>query len=176
MAIPPLITVPLVVSVYPNRCNLSSIHALWPKSMIQLYGKPYLVWQHPWPRLTGFYEVLSPNGYFSSVFSIGLKNIWRLSGTSASWLGILIILCVEGYDFVSRSIVAMSLQMNFSAVFIIWVFSSPNWRYAWCSSRMLLVLSVKQSKSSLFSCVVKYSVSWVRYSFVKIYKYLDTKK
>jgi len=35
----------------------------WPKSMIKLYGKPHLVWQYSWLRLTGLNRVLPPNGY-----------------------------------------------------------------------------------------------------------------
>ena len=108
--------------------------------MIQLQGKPHVVWQTPDWGWQNFMDFCPQMATLSSVFSIGLKNIWKLSGTSASWLGIsVILLCAVGYDFVSTSIVVMSLQMKFSAVFTIWVFSFPNWRFVCRSHRMLLI-------------------------------------
>jgi len=65
--------------------------------MIKLYGKPYLVWQYSWPSLTGLNKVLPQTATLSSVLAIGLKNIWRLTGTSANWQQMSVI-CVQTSD------------------------------------------------------------------------------
>ena len=135
-------------------------HPFWPKSMIKLYGKPHLVWQYSWQRLADLIKFCLQTATLLSVLAIGLKNIWRLAGTSTSWLSMSVILCVVGYDSRSKSIMAMSLHMNLHALLMIWIFPSLCSRLAWCSRKMLLVPSLRQSTSPLLWCVVKYKVSW----------------
>ena len=89
-------------------------------------------------------NVLPPNSNsLVCLGNTGLKNIWRLTGTSnsCSWLSLSVILCVVVYDNRSKSIMAMSLHMNLCALFMIRVFPSLCSRLAWCSRKMLLVPS-----------------------------------
>ncbi len=116
------------------------LRALWCSWMVGAWGMVHQHHQH-------ICNFCPKEQTHSSVFTIGFKNIWRLSGTSASWLGISVILCAVGYDFGSRSMVAMSLQIKFSAV---WVFSSPDWRLAWCSRS--LISETKHVHSPLLWC------------------------
>ena len=58
---------------------------------------------------------------------------------------------MDSYDFVKRSIVAISLRMNLSAVFI-WVFLFLNWTFEWCYHKILLVL---HNTSPLFPVIQK---------------------
>ena len=145
--------------MYHSRCNLLSIHFdqnLWSSCM----ASPSWCGNTPDRGRQALVKFCPQTATLLSVLTIGLKNVWRLAGTSASWLSMSVILCVVGYDFGSRSVMAMSLHMNLSAVFMIWVFSSPCSRLAWCSHRMLSVPSLRHSTSALLSCVVKYKVSW----------------
>ena len=108
-------------------------------------------------------NVLPPNSNsLVCLGNTGLKNIWRLTGTSnsCSWLSLSVILCVVVYDNRSKSIMAMSLHMNLCALFMIRVFPSLCSRLAWCSRKMLLVPSLRQSTSPLLWCVVKNKMSW----------------
>ena len=128
-----------------------------------------MVWQYSWQRLTALKTFCLQTATLLSVLAIGLKNIWRLTGTSTScsWLSLSVILCVVVYDNRSKSIMAMSLHMNLCALFMIWVFPSLCSRLAWCSRKMLLVPSLRQSTSPLLWCVVKYKVSWyISLSFI----------
>ena len=50
--------------------------------------------------------------------------------------------------------------MNLCALFMIRVFPSLCSRLAWCSRKMLLVPSLRQSTSPLLWCVVKNKMSW----------------
>ena len=128
----------------------------------QVIWQAHLVWQHSWQRLTALKTFCLQTATLLSVLAIGLKNIWRLTGTSTScsWLSMSVILCVVGYDSRSKSIMVMSLHINLHALFMIWVFPSLCSRLAGCSRKMLLVPSLRQSTSSLLWCVVKYKVSW----------------
>ena len=85
---------------------------------------------------TGLDKVLPPNSYSFSLHYRFQEHLKALRSECQLTLDISHTLCAVGYDFGSRSIRAMSLHMNFSAVFMIWVFSSPCWRLAWCSRRM----------------------------------------
>ena len=150
--------------------------------MIKLYGKPHLMWQYSWQRLADMIKFCLQTATLLLVLAIGFKNIWRLAGTSTSWLSMSVILCVVGYDSRSKSIMAMSLHMNLRALFMIWIFPSLCSRLAQCSHKMLLgpslchrllyilalkinkllllLLSLRQSTSPNLWCVVKYKVSW----------------
>ena len=115
------------------------------------------MWQYSWQRLTALKTFCLQTATLLSVLAIGLKNIWRLTGTSNSciWLSLSVILCVVVCDNRSKSIMAMSLHMNLCALFMIRVFPSLCSRLAWCSRKMLLVPSLRQSTSPLLWCVVK---------------------
>ena len=120
------------------------------------------MWQYSWQRLTALKTFCLQTATLLSVLAIGLKNIWRLTGTSNSciWLSLSVILCVVVCDNRSKSIMAMSLHMNLCALFMIRVFPSLCSRLAWCSRKMLLVPSLRQSTSPLLWCVVKNKMSW----------------
>jgi len=87
--------------------------------MIKLYRKPLVVWQYSWSRPTSLDKVLPQTATLSSVFTIGLKNVWKLSGTSASWLRISVMLCAVGYEFGSKSIMWMSLPPPKKVMFLV---------------------------------------------------------
>ena len=78
----------------------------------QVIWQAHLVWQYSWQRLTALIKFCLQTATLLSVLAIGLKNIWRLTGTSTScsWLSMPVILCVVGYDCRSKSIMAMAIQ------------------------------------------------------------------
>jgi len=87
------------------------------------------------------------------VLTIGLKNICRLAGTSASWVSMSVIVGVVGYYFGCRLI--MAVIMNLSAVLMIWVFSSLCSRLAdWQMLSQNTVCAIFEREHVYPSCVI----------------------
>ena len=94
--------------------------------MIKLYGKPHLVWQYSWPRLKGLNKVLTPNGIsFVSLDNWSREHLKAGRNKCQLTIDVSYTVCGGIHDFGSRSIVAMSLHINLSAVIMIIVFSFP---------------------------------------------------